>query len=76
MFVLNPEVNWDTMKTKHNNWGRHLDQHLSRIRQDLARFVVFNSEPWAKHLERRLNAVLLHLWSDWTALQRELVLIE
>ena len=64
------------MKEKHNSEATPTDERVAATVQDLAQFMVFDSEPWTQCIEGKLNEVLLHPWAHWTDLQIELVFKE
>ena len=76
LFVLDPKVDWNTVKEKHNSEDTLTDERVATAIQDLAQLMVFGNEPWTQCMERKLDEVLLHPWSDWTDLQIELVFKE
>ncbi|KAI4712248.1 hypothetical protein J4E89_002514 [Alternaria sp. Ai002NY15] len=76
LFTLDPRVDWDAVKEKHNSEATLTDERVAATVQDLAQFMVFDSEPWTQCIEGKLNEVLLHPWADWTDLQIELVFKE
>ena len=76
LFVLDPKVDWDAVKEKYNSEDTLTDERVTTAAQDLAQLMVFGNEPWTQCMERKLDEVLLHPWSDWTDLQIELVFKE
>ncbi|KAI4675090.1 uncharacterized protein J4E88_007994 [Alternaria novae-zelandiae] len=76
LFILDPKVDWNAVKEKYNSEDTLTDERVATACHDLAQLMVFSNEPWTQCMERKLDEVLLHPWSDWTDLQIELVFKE
>ncbi|KAI4694995.1 uncharacterized protein J4E84_001619 [Alternaria hordeiaustralica] len=76
LFALDPKVDWNAVKEKYNSEDTLTDERVATAVQDLAQLMIFGNEPWTQCMERKLDEVLLHPWSDWTDLQIELVFKE
>ncbi|KAI4644919.1 hypothetical protein J4E93_005717 [Alternaria ventricosa] len=76
LFSLDPKVDWDAVKEKHNSGDTWSDWLVGITVLDLAQFMGLDNDAWAQCIGKKLDQVLLHPWADWKDLQIELVFKE